>query len=80
MFDMSGRCKAAEPARGSLPYGSQYLMIKGVERVRTFDMERVPERQKMGRPRADADAHNETVDAKTEQPIAGANASGDISW
>ncbi|HKR38403.1 MAG TPA: hypothetical protein VJU59_01790 [Paraburkholderia sp.] len=63
-----------------LAKASQYLMIKGAERVRTFDKGRVPERLKMGRPRADADAQNDIVDSDMEDLIAGANASGDISW
>ncbi|VUD54230.1 unnamed protein product [Burkholderia pseudomallei] len=37
-----------------LAKASQYLMIKGAERVRTFDMGRVPAKLKEGRPRTDA--------------------------
>lgn len=45
-----------ESLRKNLLYlakASQYLMIKGAERVRTFDMGRVPQRLKEGRPRND---------------------------
>jgi lactate dehydrogenase-like 2-hydroxyacid dehydrogenase len=36
-----------------LAKASQYLMIKGAENVRTFDMGKVPEKLKQGRPRID---------------------------
>ncbi|HDR9240035.1 inovirus-type Gp2 protein [Burkholderia vietnamiensis] len=47
-----------------LAKASQYVMIKGAERVRTFDMGRVPEKAKAGRPRKDGvvDVQNDGVD------------------
>ncbi|RDU98292.1 inovirus-type Gp2 protein [Trinickia dinghuensis] len=73
-----------ESLRKNLLYlakASQYLMIKGAERVRTFDMGRVPERLKDGRPRIDRSEHAE-IDVEIEQRIGdvNANSSDDIPW
>ncbi|CAJ2794550.1 inovirus-type Gp2 protein [Burkholderia pseudomallei] len=64
-----------------LAKASQYLMIKGAERVRTFDMGQVPEKRKEGRPRKDADVCEEVIDDAVESVhVADANASADIPW
>ncbi|WP_050068490.1 inovirus-type Gp2 protein [Burkholderia cenocepacia] len=45
-----------EALRKNLEYlakSSQYLMIKGADRIRTFDMGQVPTKAKVGRPRTD---------------------------
>ncbi|MBO7771589.1 inovirus-type Gp2 protein [Burkholderia pseudomallei] len=47
-----------------LAKAAQYLMIKGAERIRTFDMGQVPTKVKAGRPRADVGASS-----ATENPI-----------
>lgn len=51
--------KKREALRKNLRYlakAGQYLMIKTAKRIRTFDMGRVPEKIKSGRPRIEADA------------------------
>ncbi|PRH43145.1 hypothetical protein C6T65_07080 [Burkholderia vietnamiensis] len=52
-----------------LAKSEQYLMIKGADRIRTFDMGKVPKRASSGRPRADSElielASNAITDANT---------------
>jgi len=74
-----------ESLRKNLLYlakASQYLMIKGAERVRTFDMGRAPEKLKSGRPRVDGVVCEAGIDVGVDQQIdeADGNASDDIPW
>lgn len=57
-----------------LAKASQYLMIKGAERVRTFDMGRAPEKVKAGRPRDDVDGNQDVALQRA------ADAPDDIPW
>ncbi|RQT30493.1 inovirus-type Gp2 protein [Burkholderia contaminans] len=64
-----------------LAKASQYLMIKSDERVRTFDMGRVPKKLKDGRPRVDGDSGagiNEEIEQLNGE--SDANRSDDIPW
>ncbi|MEX3973545.1 hypothetical protein [Paraburkholderia caribensis] len=74
-----------EALRKNLLYlakASQYLMIKGTERVRTFDKGRVPEKMKAGRPRVDRCEQAAGIDEEIDQQIGHvkANSSDDIPW
>lgn len=57
-------------------------MIKGAERVRTFDKGRVPEKLKAGRPRVDAEGSRVKVGEAICQVIdtSDTNVSDDIPW
>lgn len=45
-----------------LAKAQQYVMIRGAERIRTFDMGQVPQKVKSGRPRADSDMRPSGID------------------
>ncbi|MFM0642191.1 inovirus-type Gp2 protein [Paraburkholderia metrosideri] len=49
----TGKRQALRANLAYLAKAEQYLMIKGSERIRTFDMGQVPKKVKSGRPRAD---------------------------
>ncbi|HDR9063685.1 TPA: inovirus-type Gp2 protein [Burkholderia vietnamiensis] len=54
--------KKREALRRNLAYlakSEQYLMIKGAERIRTFDMGQIPKKVKAGRPRTDTNASHQ---------------------
>lgn len=54
-WDDAEKRKALRENLVYLAKGEQYLMIRSAERIRTFDMGRVPKKLKSGRPRADSD-------------------------
>jgi hypothetical protein len=61
-----------ESLRKNLLYlakASQYLMIKGAERVRTFDMGQVPEKLKEGRPHANHGVEEDGFAEVGDQPV-----------
>ncbi|WP_231600721.1 MULTISPECIES: hypothetical protein [Burkholderia] len=49
-----------------LAKSEQYLMIKGAERIRTFDMGQVPKKAKAGRPRAEAGMNETSNDSSVD--------------
>ncbi|WP_175861826.1 inovirus-type Gp2 protein [Burkholderia cepacia] len=61
--------KKREALRKNLTYlakSEQYLMIKGAERIRTFDMGQVPKKAKAGRPRAEAGMNETSNDSSVD--------------
>ncbi|MBP0635905.1 inovirus-type Gp2 protein [Cupriavidus sp. AcVe19-6a] len=57
-----GKRKALQKNLTYLAKAQQYVMIRGAERIRTFDMGRVPQKVKSGRPRADSGMRPSGID------------------
>lgn len=64
MYRMS-QMRKRDALRKNLVYlakAEQYLLIKGAENMRTFDMGRVPKKVRAGRPRADSGIRSSEID------------------